>query len=80
MPTDGWEGVLFALLPTIVVGLIFWFIMRMIVRADRDERRAYSKIEAQERARFEKERAAASSAASADAAKPAEPHGATPRA
>ena len=60
MPTAGWEGVLFALLPTIVVGLIFWFVMRMIVRADHDERRAYSKIEAEERARFEREKSARS--------------------
>jgi predicted permease len=55
MPTDFWGGIIFALAPTVVVGLIFWFIMRMIVRADRDERRAYAKIEAEERARFARE-------------------------
>lgn len=58
MPTDFWGGIIFALTPTVVVGLIFWFIMRMIVRADRDERRAYSRIEAQERARVAAEPAA----------------------
>jgi predicted permease len=52
MPTDLWGGIIFALAPTVVVGLIFWFVMRMILRADRDERRAYAKIEAEERARM----------------------------
>jgi hypothetical protein len=56
MPTDLWGGIIFALAPTVVVGLIFWFIMRMIVRADRDERRAYARIEAEERARLAEER------------------------
>jgi hypothetical protein len=55
MPTDLWGGIAWALAPTIIVGLIFWFIMRMVVRADRDERRAYAKIEAEERARLAKE-------------------------
>lgn len=55
MPTDLWGGIIFALAPTVVVGLIFWFIMRMIVRADRDERRAYARIEAEERARMAQE-------------------------
>ena len=58
MPTDLWGGIIWSLAPTIVVGLIFWFVMRMIVRADHDERRAYSKIEAEERARFEREKSA----------------------
>ncbi|MBK0297091.1 hypothetical protein IAE22_35155, partial [Bacillus sp. S34] len=38
-----------------VVGLIFWFVMRAIMRADRTERAAYAKVEAEERARFERE-------------------------
>jgi len=58
MPTDLWGGIIWSLAPTIVVGLIFWFIIRMIVRADRDERRAYAKIEAEERARLASEKSA----------------------
>lgn len=57
MPTDLWGGIIWSVAPTIVVGLIFWFLMRMIVRADRDERKAYSRIEAEERAKLAEERA-----------------------
>jgi hypothetical protein len=35
------------------VGLIFWFVVRSLLRADRTERSAYAKIEAEERARAE---------------------------
>ncbi len=44
-------GLLWALGPTILVGLIFWYIMRAIVRADRTERKVYARMEAEERAR-----------------------------
>jgi hypothetical protein len=57
MPTDLWGGIIWSVVPTVVVGLIFWFVMRMVVRADRDERKAYSRIEAEERARLAKEKA-----------------------
>lgn len=53
MPQDFWSNAIFSITPTILVGLIFWFAMRAIIRADRTERAAYSKIEAEERARFE---------------------------
>jgi hypothetical protein len=33
---------------------VFWFVMRAIMRADRNERSAYAKVEAEERARFER--------------------------
>lgn len=56
MPHGIVSGVVFALTPTILLGVIFWFIMRAIIRADRTERAAYTKIEAEERARFERER------------------------
>jgi hypothetical protein len=46
-------GVLYAIGPTILVGLIFWFAMRAIFRADKTERAAYTQIEAEERARAE---------------------------
>jgi len=48
---DELVGALWALTPPILVGLLFWFILRSISRADRTERKAYAKIEAEERAR-----------------------------
>jgi hypothetical protein len=44
-----WANALFSVTPTILVGLIFWFLMRAIIKADRNERRSYAKIERQER-------------------------------
>ncbi len=41
--------VLVALAPSVGVGLIFWFAMRAIVRADRRERAAIAAIEAADR-------------------------------
>jgi flagellar biosynthesis/type III secretory pathway M-ring protein FliF/YscJ len=55
MPTTVWGNVIFSVTPTILVGLIFWFAMRAIIRADRNERTAYAKIEAEERAKLERE-------------------------
>ena len=51
MDWELWNQGLWALVPTISVGLLFWFIMRAVIRSDRNERRAYDRIEAQERAR-----------------------------
>ena len=48
----GWNEGLWALVPTICVGLLFWFVMRAILRADRTERAAQARIEAEEDARF----------------------------
>lgn len=48
---DVWSGIIWSLAPTVLVGLMFWVVMRSIVRADRTERKAYSKMEAEERAR-----------------------------
>jgi flagellar biosynthesis/type III secretory pathway M-ring protein FliF/YscJ len=45
---DTWFNVVFSLAPTILMGLIFWFVMRSIIRADRSEREAYARIEAEE--------------------------------
>jgi hypothetical protein len=47
-----WDSWFIVLLPTVLVGLIFWFIMRAVVHADRTERRVYARIEAEERARL----------------------------
>ena len=48
-----WGGIIWSVAPTICVGLIFWFAMRAILRADRTERKVYAKIEAEERAKLE---------------------------
>ncbi|NIJ05524.1 hypothetical protein [Frigoribacterium faeni] len=53
MPETFLGAAIFAVTPTIVVGLIFWFVVRSLLRADRTERSAYAKIEAEERARAE---------------------------
>ena len=42
-----------SLIPPIFIGLLFWFIMRSILRADSKEREVYAKIEAEERAKLE---------------------------
>lgn len=42
---------MWSLAPTVLVGLLFWVVMRAIVRADRTERKVYSRMEAEERAR-----------------------------
>jgi flagellar biosynthesis/type III secretory pathway M-ring protein FliF/YscJ len=52
MPTDLWGGIIWSVAPTIVIGLLFWFIMRSVIRSDRNERASYAKIEAEERARL----------------------------
>lgn len=47
-----WANALYSLAPTVLVGVIFWIIMRAIIRADRSERNAYARIEAEERAKL----------------------------
>lgn len=39
------------LLPTIVVALIFWFVMRALFRVDRNERRAEAEADARREAK-----------------------------
>ncbi len=51
MPEDLMWGVIYSVTPTILVGLLFWFIMRAIIRSDATERTAFAKIEAEERAK-----------------------------
>lgn len=51
MTEELWTGVLYALAPTVLIGLLFWFVMRAIIRSDRTERAAFAKIEAEERAK-----------------------------
>ncbi|RKR75697.1 hypothetical protein [Frondihabitans australicus] len=63
MPHNAIGGVLYAIGPTILVGLLFWFAMRAIFRADKSERAAYTSIEAEERAKAEAEERAERQAA-----------------
>jgi len=48
---DWWLNALWSVTPTLMLGLIFWFIFRAIFRADRGERKAYARVEAEERER-----------------------------
>lgn len=43
---NDWGAVLAALLPSVGVGLIFWFVMRAIINADRSEREALARMDA----------------------------------
>jgi len=52
MPQEFWANAIYSVVPTIAVGLLFWFVMRAVIRADRSERGVYAKIEAEERARM----------------------------
>jgi hypothetical protein len=63
-----WANAAYSLIPTILLGLIFWLVMRSIFRADRTERTVYAEIEAEERARFATENAATENAATENAA------------
>jgi len=40
---------LWALTPTLLVGVFFFWVLRLILKADRVERRVYKDIEAEER-------------------------------
>lgn len=48
---DFWANAAFSITPTLMVGLIFWLVMFSIFRADRTERKKFSEMEAEERAR-----------------------------
>ncbi|MEO0049189.1 MAG: hypothetical protein RL556_521 [Actinomycetota bacterium] len=49
---DPWVATWLGLIPPVFVGFIFYLIMRGILRGDANERKAYSKIEAEERAKL----------------------------
>ncbi len=51
MPEGFWANAIYSLIPTIVLGLIFWLILRSVIRSDRKERSVAAKIEAEERAK-----------------------------
>ncbi len=46
-----WLAVFWSLAPTIVVSVLFFYVVRSILRMDRTERRVYARIEAEERAK-----------------------------
>jgi predicted permease len=48
-----WGPLVYSVTPTILIGLVFWFVMRAILRSDRTERKVYAQIEAEERAKRE---------------------------
>ncbi|GAA1919113.1 hypothetical protein GCM10009775_09600 [Microbacterium aoyamense] len=47
-----WAAVLWSLLPTVVISTLFFWVLRSVIRADRNERRQYARIEAEERAKL----------------------------
>ena len=47
---DFWLAAAWAILPTLVVSLLFFWVIRSMIAA-RNERRAYARLEAKERAR-----------------------------
>ena len=52
MPQEFWTNAIYSVTPTILVGLVFWFIFRAILKADSTERKARAQIEAEERAKL----------------------------
>lgn len=46
-----WQAVAIGLLPSIGVGLLFWYVMRAVVRSDRNERDALAKIDKEDAAK-----------------------------
>ena len=60
MPGDFWGNAIFSLVPTLLFGVLFWFVFRVIIRSDGVERDVAAKVEAEERAKraAAKERAA----------------------
>ena len=52
---DWISNALLSLVPPVLVGLVFWVVMRSILRADSKERAVYAEIEAELRAEREAE-------------------------
>ncbi|MDJ0333914.1 hypothetical protein QMG83_01620 [Salinibacterium sp. G-O1] len=52
MPQEFWSNAIYSVTPTILVGLVFWFVIRAILKADGNERKVRSRIEAEERAKI----------------------------
>ena len=52
MVENFWANAAWSVIPTILLGLTFWYLLRSIIHADRKERKVYAQIEAEERARL----------------------------
>ena len=46
-----WTNAIWSITPTVLIGIFFWMVLRLILRADRTERRIYQQIEDEERAK-----------------------------
>lgn len=44
---ETWKAVIIGILPSIGVGLVFWYALRAVIRADRNERAALAELDAQ---------------------------------
>ncbi len=66
MPTTVWGNYIWAVAPTILVGLLFWYAMRAIIRSDRTERKVSARIEAEERAKLAAAKAASAPSTSVE--------------
>ena len=51
MPEEFWANAIFSVVPTLLFGLLFWFVFRSILRSDRTERAVAAQVEAEERAK-----------------------------
>jgi hypothetical protein len=51
MPDDFWGNAIFSLVPTLLFGVLFWFVFRVIIRSDGAEREVAARVEAEERAK-----------------------------
>jgi hypothetical protein len=47
-----WVAAIWAITPTLIFGVFFYFLLRSIMRADRNERKAFDQIEREERAKL----------------------------
>ena len=47
--SEWWVNALWSIIPTLFAGLFFWLLLRLILRADRTERREYERIKDEER-------------------------------
>lgn len=52
---DFFLNALWSVIPTIVLALAFWFVMRNVLRQDRIERETYAKVREQEKKKIEEE-------------------------
>lgn len=47
-----WANAIWSLTPTVLIGIFFFVVLRIILRADRTERRVYQRMETEERAKL----------------------------